>query len=166
MNIKPCLGLVCLTLACTNPQKKTSQDETEHHRSKITQAEWLIGSWSNESKNGFSYEVWKKYNDTIFVGRSYSIQGADTVSSEFIKLVQDGDELSYIPTVPDQNMGLPVAFRLIFLDSSKLVFENQEHDFPQTIAYQRISRDSMVAEISGLIKGEYRARQFPMTRSE
>lgn len=166
MKTKLCLGLICLALSCTNRQKENLQYERDGSRTKIMQADWLIGSWYNDTKKGINYEVWEKYNDTIFVGRSYSVHGADTVTSEFIKLVQHGDELSYIPTVPDQNRGLPVAFKLIFLDSGKLVFENQEHDFPQTIAYQRISEDSLVAEISGMIKGEYHARQFPMTRAE
>lgn len=133
---------------------------------KIDQAGWLIGSWYSETAKSINYEAWKKYNDTVFVGRSYSIRGADTVSSEFIRMVETGDELSYIPTVADQNSGMPVTFKSIFISRDKLVFENQDHDFPQIIAYQQISEDSMVAEISGVVKGEYRARQFPMRRSD
>jgi hypothetical protein len=166
MKIKLCLGLICLALSCTNSQKENLRDERDGSRAKIMEADWLIGSWYSQSAKGVNYEVWEKFNDTIFVGRSYSVHGVDTVSSEFIKLVQHGNELSYIPTVPDQNRGQPVAFKLIFLDSGKLVFENQKHDFPQRIAYKRISKDSLVAEISGMIKGEYHARQFPMARSE
>jgi hypothetical protein len=50
------------------------------------------------------------------------------------------------------------------MDSVKMVFENEQHDFPQQISYQKLSRDSLVAEISGVIKGEFRAQQFPMRK--
>lgn len=156
--------LICSFIACTNSKQNISVKEDSEHLKSMDQAEWLIGSWFNESDDVVSYEIWKKYNDTLFIGRSYSIRGVDTVSSEYIKLVQYGDSINYIPTVPDQNMGKAVAFKLIFMNADKMVFENQEHDFPQTIAYQQLSPDSMSAEISGMIKGEYHARQFPMRR--
>lgn len=157
--------IVCGLLACTNPKQASEKDSAKPLKS-LEQASWLVGSWSNISTEGSSYEVWRKYNDTLLLGRSYFIRGADTVSSEYIKLVQQGNDVNYIPTVPDQNKGLPVAFKLIFVNDSKMVFENLEHDFPQTIAYQHLAPDSMLAEISGMIKGEYRAQQFPMSRTK
>ena len=132
---------------------------------KIETASWLIGTWSGPStEKGTNYETWKKYNDTTFVGSSFSIQHDDTIPSESIRLVQQGEEVSYVPTVEGQNSDLPVAFKLIFMDSVKMIFENKTHDFPQNISYQKISQDSLVAEISGTIKGTYHAEQFPMRR--
>ena len=158
-------ALFIVLLACdTKPQ-------TENHGSnklpkRIEATGWLIGMWSAQLNDRSSFEEWKKFNDSVYVGRSYSIDKGDTVSSESIKLVQQGEEIHYIPTVKDQNNNMPVAFRLTLLDSSTMIFENQAHDFPQRITYRRISPDSLVAEISGTIKGEYNAQQFPMRMVE
>lgn len=157
-------ALVCAFIACSNSKTTSSDNESGNLVEGIEQASWLLGAWFNESAKGVNYEQWKKYNDTIFVGKSYSIQGGDTTSLEHIKLVQNGNEINYVPTIPDQNMGMPVTFKMIFINDDKLVFENPSHDFPQTITYTKLSEDSLVAEISGVIKGEYHAQEFPMRR--
>jgi hypothetical protein len=157
--------LICTLLACNN-QKAVVENESIKPAGKMSRANWLIGTWSNTSKDRHDYEVWKKYNDSTYLGRSYSIQKGDTVSSESIRLEEQGEEIHYIPTVQGQNNDLPVTFKLISLDSKELIFENQSHDFPQRISYRQVSPDSLVAEISGLVKGEYQAMQFPMRRAE
>jgi hypothetical protein len=160
------LALLGASIGCTQPKTTVPANETGTSASKIEQASWLLGSWITQSSEGLSHEVWEQHNDSVLVGRSYFVNGSDTVSSESIRLIQSGNELMYIPTVPDQNAGVPIAFKLTFIDDAKLVFENPRHDFPQVITYQQINRDSMVAEIAGVIKGEYRTRQFPMRRSQ
>ena len=131
-----------------------------------SEADWLVGTWSGNSGERSSYETWRKYNDSTFVGRSYSIHLGDTVSSESIRLVQQGEVINYIPTVAGQNNDMPVMFTLISSDSNKLIFENPAHDFPQTITYWSVPPDSLIAEISGLINGEHHAQEFPMRRVE
>lgn len=130
----------------------------------ITHAKWLIGSWKNQSVKTLDIETWKKLNDSIFLGRSYSLKGTDTVSSEHIKLEQHAGKLYYIPTVKNQNDGKAVTFTLTSSDKKHLVFENPEHDFPQKITYTQISKDSLVAEITGTWKGKQKAIPFPMKR--
>ncbi|HYI77263.1 MAG TPA: DUF6265 family protein [Chryseolinea sp.] len=155
----------CALIACNN-QKAVVSNELDKRERKIVQASWLIGKWSNTGKQRHDYETWKKYNDSTYLGKSYSIENGDTVSSESIKLVEDSEGIYYIPVVQGQNNNLPVSFKLIVVDANKLVFENPAHEFPQRISYQLVSVDSLVAEISGMIKGEHRARQFPMRRME
>jgi hypothetical protein len=156
-------ALTLSVLACTN-SKKESEAGTTALRPKFEHAIWLIGSWYNETRDAKSYEVWKQINDTTFAGQSYSIRGVDTLSFEDITLVSSGNEMAYIPTVSGQNMGLSIKFALTFIDENKMIFENPRHDFPQMITYQQVSADSMVAEISGVIKGERQTTRFPMRR--
>ena len=130
----------------------------------ISHAKWLIGSWKNQSAKTVDIETWKKLNDSTFIGRSYSLTGADTVSSEHIRLEQHKGKLYYIPTVKNQNGGKAVTFTLTSSNNKHLVFENPEHDFPQKITYTLITNDSLVAEISGTKKGRQKAIQFPMKR--
>jgi hypothetical protein len=155
--------LLLTALACT--EKPGSSSGVEAVRlPKLDKANWLLGVWQAQSEKSTQYEIWKKSNDTVFIAESFFVRGVDTVSLERVELVEERDEVNYIPTVKNQNGGLPVPFKLIFMSETKLVFENQQHDFPQTITYEKIADDSLQAEISGIIDGVHRARQFPMKR--
>jgi len=157
------IALIFTFTACS--QKPTIENESIKPK-KIAQANWLVGTWFSESGGRSNYETWKKYNDSTYVGRSFSIQHGDTVSSESIMLVQQGEEINYVPTVQGQNNNSPVKFKLVSSDSNKLIFENPAHDFPQVITYWNAPPDSLIAEISGAINGEHQAQKFPMRRVE
>jgi len=157
------IALICTFAACS--QKPTIENESIKPK-KIAQANWLVGTWFSESGGRRNYETWNKYNDSTYVGRSYSIQHGDTISSESIMLVQEGEEINYVPTVQGQNNNMPVKFKLVSSDSNKLIFENPAHDFPQEITYWSVPPDSLIAEISGAINGEHQAQKFPMRRVE
>lgn len=131
---------------------------------RIQQAAWLIGTWENKTSRGSMYETWTRLNDLEFSGKSYALKAKDTVVFETIRLVQEQDGLFYIPTVKNQNDGLPVRFALKTISDTTLVFENQQHDFPQTISYTRIGADSLVAAIAGMKNGQERRQRFPMKR--
>jgi len=149
------IAFVGLAVLCAWTTKQTSD---------ITKAEWLIGTWENKTQRGSIYETWSKTNDNEYSGMSYIIKEKDTVVFENIRLVQEQDGLFYIPTVKNQNYGLPVRFTAKTISESQLVFENPKHDFPQIISYTKISADSLVAEISGTKNGQERKQTFPMKR--
>lgn len=130
----------------------------------IKQARWLIGHWENRSNERIDFENWTRLNDSTYQGHSESFNGSETISSEQISLQQRGGKLYYIPTVKNQNGGKPVRFALTSSSKNQLVFENPEHDFPQKITYTQITKDSLVAKISGTRKGKQKAIQFPMKR--
>jgi hypothetical protein len=90
----------------------------------------------------------------------------DTISSESIQLVQEGDKLLYVPVVRKQNEGKRVVFTLSFSTDNQLVFENPQHDFPQKILYTLINNDSLLAEISGTYNGKHQSEKFPMSRAK
>ncbi len=130
----------------------------------IQKAEWLIGTWENKTQKGSIYETWTKTGNNEFLGKSYSVRGKDTIIFENIRLVQENKKLFYIPTVKNQNDGLPVRFAAKNISENQLVFENPEHDFPQIIAYKKITSDSLIAEISGTRNGQNRKQTFRMKR--
>jgi len=151
------LVAACITLAYTSSYAQQKSTPIAH-------AQWLIGSWKNQSAKTLDIETWKKLNDSTLLGRSYSLAGSDTASSEHIRLEQHTGKLYYIPTVKNQNNGKAITFTLTSSNKKQLVFENPEHDFPQKISYTLITKDSLLAEISGLRKGKLKAIQFPMKR--
>ncbi len=147
--------IVCLIIFCAcSPKQKNN----------IILAEWLIGSWENKIPKGSIYETWNKVNDYELSGKSYTLKEKDTVVFETIKLVQEQNEMFYIPTVQSQNKGLPVPFTAKKKSKTQLVFENLQHDFPQTISYTKINRDSLVATISGMKNEQEHKQIFPMKR--
>lgn len=132
--------------------------------SDIKKAAWIIGTWENKTSRGVVYETWSKIRDSEFEGRSYMIKENDTIVFEDIRLVQQQNGLFYIPTVKNQNAGLPARFAATTITETQLVFENPHHDFPQIISYTRIGADTLVAEISGIKSGQQRKQAFPMKR--
>lgn len=146
--------LVLITIFCGATSQQTPIDK----------ARWLIGTWENKTSRGSLYETWIKTSTEALAGKSYILKEKDTTIFETIHLVQEQSGLFYIPTVKIQNAGLPVRFALKTISDSEMVFENMQHDFPQTIAYTRITPDSLVAEISGTKNGRERRQSFPMKR--
>jgi hypothetical protein len=137
---------------------------TTRQTNDIKKAEWLIGTWENKTLKGSIYETWSKANDNELSAKSYIVKENDTIVFENIQLVQEQDELFYIPKVKGQNDDLPVRFTAKITTDTTMIFENPNHDFPQIISYTQINADSLVAEISGTKNGKERKQTFPMKR--
>lgn len=130
----------------------------------LQKSNWLIGTWESKTKHGSIFEAWMMQSESEFRGKSYMLNKADTVVFEQIQLLAENNTLFYIPTLTNQNKGLPVRFALKSSTDSSLLFENSSHDFPQLISYQKIGVDSLFAEVSGTSKGKARSEKFRMKR--
>lgn len=130
----------------------------------LENALWLTGTWENKTPRGSVFETWSYRGGNSLSGKSYQIKEADTIIFETVTIQQENDQLLYTPTVTNQNNGKPVIFKSTYITESQLKFENPEHDFPQMITYTKITQDSLVAEISGTSKGNFRKVTFPMKK--
>jgi hypothetical protein len=146
------IGLLFIVLCACSTEKE------------IEEAAWLIGTWENKTGQGSLFETWTRVSNKEYSGISYMLQGNDTVVFETIQLIQENTGLYYIPTLMDQNEGQPVRFLLKDIGPTEMVFENQEHDFPQVISYTKMGADSLLAAISGTSNGKEIKRSFPMKR--
>jgi hypothetical protein len=155
MNNKIVVAIMCFILFCSY----TLTQKTE-----INKTEWLVGTWENKTQNGSIYETWAKQSEVELAGKSYMLKEKDTIVFETIRLLQENNNLFYIPKVKNQNDYLPVRFAAKTVSDKELVFENPSHDFPQIISYSKINADSLVAEISGTKNGKERKQKFPMRR--
>jgi hypothetical protein len=124
----------------------------------------LVGTWKMSFDSSSVEEVWKKENDTLFKGYSYEVNGTDTVITELIDLYLTGDEIFYVPTTYGQNDGNPVPFKLTSREGGTFNFTNPGHDFPTLISYLFVSKDHVVATVSGEISGETRSLDFDYHR--
>ena len=97
---------------------------------------WLIGTWEMpRPQGGYRIETWAMDSKNGFTGQDLKIVGSDTTLMENIKLLKDREGIWYIPTVPDQNQGQDIKFKLMQSNPYQFVFENPKHDFPQRITY-------------------------------
>ena len=131
---------------------------------KLEEAKWLIGSWGNSTKEGDLTESWNQLNDSTLSGKTTFITGKDTLFTETIEITQVNDSLLYNTKVSNQNEGKTVSFKAVALTKNQIVFENPKHDFPQKIAYTKISSDSLVAKISGKKNGKESFEEYPMKK--
>lgn len=97
----------------------------------------LEGTWIMKEKNGPAIgEKWVKVNNDYLQGKGFYIKGADTIITETVELRRTKNEISYTPTVQNQNNRKPVTFTLTTSGSNMFMFENAGHDFPKRIVYQ------------------------------
>ena len=163
------LGFITLAVSCTSntPKNKESELNKVHNNTLINnfkEIDWLLGNWTSEFPEGYVIESWEKKNDLTFKGISNVIMGGDTVSSEAITIKNEEFQTVCIPIVKNQNGSKPIKFTLTSFKDNHLVFENPEHDFPQKIVYKKITKDSLLVEISGEMNGTINTQTLPMTR--
>ncbi|MDI9312633.1 MAG: DUF6265 family protein [Limnohabitans sp.] len=135
----------------------------ERHFPLIEKTSWFLGEWRNQSKKGDFYENWKKVSDSTFAGVSYIMKGNDTIFNENVLLEQRNDSLFYDVSVNGQD---ETYFYLTKSSKKEVTFENPKHDFPTKITYKLISQDSIIATISGKIKGKEKSVTYPMHKKK
>jgi len=141
------------------------QNKSEKNFEQLEKMNWLIGNWENKMDDGILSETWKKENDSTFSGTTYFIiNKKDTVHSETILLTQLNDELIYRPTVKGQNDDKPIDFIMTSDSENTFVFENPKHDYPQKIVYKKVTKNSLVATISGMQQGKVSSEGYGMKR--
>lgn len=134
-------------------------------QSEIKKLKWLLGTWETQTSKGKLYETWTPKSKTEFQGKSYYLNKKDTILFESVQLVEKDKKLHYIVSVKGQHHGQPVDFvSTAASNSTSLVFENQQNDFPQIITYKKVSKDSLFAKISGMMSGKMAQQSFPMRK--
>lgn len=158
------LLLLGLTAGCAG--EVSNNETTENNKvqeKRLPQLEWMLGRWENNSDQGNLSEIWKQENDSTFNGWSYFVIQGDTVFAESVRLVERKGKISYCVTAMGQNDDKEVPFELTEIKGKNLTFENPEHDYPSKITYT-MKGDSLIAEISGMVKGERKSEQFRMKK--
>lgn len=109
-------------------------------------------------------ENWKKTNQALCLGEGLLISESDTILKESLSLKFIQDTLYYCATVPNQNKGKTIVFKLEEQTDSSLVFTNPKHDYPQSIRYVKQDDNSMTVTISTLQKNNSHSQNFVFIR--
>jgi len=120
---------------------------------------FLQGTWKMENKE--VYEHWDQLGNLKLKGISYKIKEGKVMVSEYLEITQENDEIIYTATVPNQNNGVGVDFKLSKMDSA-FTFENPDHDFPKKIVYQKLNETEVYVQVTdGKQKGfAYKIRKL------
>lgn len=152
-------GFAVLLLSACSGEKDGLNSEKA-----FRELELLEGAWKMSLDSSSVEEVWRKENDTLYKGYTYEVDGADTVITELIELYLSNNQVYYVPTTYGQNDGNPVPFKLTSLEGGAFNFTNHDHDFPNLISYLFITKDHVVATVSGDMEGTTRSLDFDYYR--
>ena len=138
-------GAVAAVLSATTA---SGQQRVEIHR-----VAWIQGCWESTSGQRTVEEQWMAPRGDSMVGMGRTVLADRLVEFELVVLREQGDRLAYEARPSGQ---APTVFLSQTVSDSTVVFENPEHDFPQTVGYQRVGVDSLVAWIEGTDAGQTR----------
>lgn len=105
----------------------------------------LEGHWVMKAKKeGMTiHEVWTRADNHSLQAQGYRVFNGDTTLLESVKLVSENGFIFYRPTVPNQNEGKQVSFKLEKIQDNEYHFVNAQHDFPKRIVYKLIDADTL-----------------------
>ena len=113
----------------------------------IDRIAWLAGNWRMEKAGRLVEEQWMAPAGGVMLGMGRTVAKGRVVEYEFVQIrVGPGGELFYIAAPSGQK---EAVFKMLSLTDDTIVFENKEHDFPQTIGYARQADGSLLAFIAG-----------------
>ena len=146
--------LVFLSSTLTTPQQPKGKG--------IESLAWLQGCWELTSPQRTVEEQWMVPRGSNMLGMSRTIRGGALAEYELMLIRQQGDRFAY----EAHPSGQPSAvFMSKEIKDAAIVFENPEHDFPQTIGYQKTDANTLVAWVEGTEKGQRRRIEFPYRRA-
>ncbi|WP_309670213.1 DUF6265 family protein [Gemmatimonas sp.] len=122
---------------------------------------WMAGCWEQRSGATITHETWMAPAGGAMVGMSRTVGGGALRAWEALRIVTDSGRLAY---VAQPNGRAPTAFPAVLTSDTLAIFENPAHEFPQRIAYRRVSADSIVARISAVREGKTRGMDIRMKR--
>jgi len=148
------LGVMCVLSIQLRSQGKPS----------LERLSWLAGCWDGSTAGKENLEQWMKPSGGTMLGMSRTVKGGKTTEFEFMRIHQESNgDIFYTANPSGQK---EASFKLLSKDSTGLIFENKEHDFPQRIVYRLENDGSLKAWIEGKLNGRDMRIEFPMKRAK
>jgi len=129
---------------------------------RIESLQWLSGCWAADGQEQGSIEYWMTPTGGTMFGIARTVHDDKTTSYEFMRIVtKDNGDIVFVASPANQ---ATTTFALKHLGTDEVAFENLQHDFPQIVIYRLAQPNHLIGRIEGDLDGEYRSRDFPMTK--
>ncbi|MBU2912749.1 MULTISPECIES: DUF6265 family protein [Reichenbachiella] len=143
--------LLGIFVVSCSPNKKEVQNTTADSTAVVESTEhfdWLLGQWSrlNEEEGKETYEHWDKVSDTEYAGLGFTMQEADTIWQENMRLVKVDKNWDLMVQSPGESE--PTVFKGTDHSATEFTCTNSKNDFPNTIKYWK-DEDKLSALVSG-----------------
>ena len=139
-----------LLVSCNQKNKSNPEVVTENTEvnSEAINFDWLLGKWkrTNEEEGKYTFENWKKINDTEYKGIGFTMQNGDTIKQESIKLIYHKGSWNLKVKVPEDSEF--ITFKGISFSKNEFICENNELEFPNKIKYWK-NGEKINASVSG-----------------
>ncbi len=121
---------------------------------------WMTGSWQGHVNGVQMEEHWTSAAGGLMLGTHRDVRPNKKTFFEFLRIEEKDGKLTYLAMPAGQP---PTSFPLKTLTSTKVVFENPEHDFPQRVIYWRDGK-KLCAKVEGTLKGKPESEQWCWSR--
>lgn len=119
---------------------------------------WLAGCWEGGSGSRVIEEQWMRPRNAVMLGSARVSAGEAVREVEFVELRLRGDSVDYIVMPGGQQR---VTFRGGLAGAHGFIVSNPSNDFPTSVGYELVTRDSLSAWIEGKQGSE--TRRIPYT---
>lgn len=121
---------------------------------------WMTGSWRANVGGAKVEEHWTTAEGGLMIGSNRTIPPKGKTSFEFLRIQEKDGVLAYHAQPGGRP---PTVFPLKSLTSSRVVFENVKHDFPQRVIYWRDGA-RLCARVEGMMNGKLEGEEWCWTR--
>lgn len=116
----------------------------------------LQGNWIAHLDQSTDFiETWSKDESSNLIGSGKIISKGKIIFKEDLSLRGKQGAIYYCARPTNQNNGKEICFRMKEIDTEETYsWTNTSHDFPQTISYTFIGKDSLIVLLNGIEKGK------------
>ena len=123
---------------------------TPSTRARLTQLEWLSGTWIGSGGTNTFEERWTPPEGGAMLAVARTLRNGVMTAFEFLCIVERNGGLVYT-AMPNARQP-PTDFTLTRIDPHSVTFENPAHDFPKMIRYALSGDGTLEAVVSGTDK--------------
>lgn len=122
------------------------------NRAGVSELHWLEGRWFGVKDGTASEEHWTSPEGGSLLGMHKDVKDGRSTGFEFLRIETAKDGRIVYLASPQGRPATP--FTMIEGGAHRVVFENQEHDFPKRILYWLDAKGALHARIEGTLQGK------------
>jgi hypothetical protein len=127
---------------------------------RLSELTWLAGTWTGEAHGTRMEEHWTLPHGGIILGLHRDVRNEGRAFFEYLRIESTAEGVFYQAS-PKGKPAVP--FEMVEHSSTKAVFENPEHDYPQRITYRR-EGDVLIARIESITDENARVSEWRWER--